>query len=184
MRIMMEPISDEHLVVAIRQHDECAFKTLYFRYAKAIFRFLRHRTKDTETAEDLVQECFARLWTHREKLDEHKSIKAWCYQVAGNLAVDHLRRKVNQDLPPEWQPETVEKPDETEFQVRDRVRRAVTKLPPAQRQVIELSRFAGLKYNEIAEVMQISVKTVENHMTRALKKLRLNLKDFINQILF
>ncbi|MDJ0837797.1 MAG: RNA polymerase sigma-70 factor [Acidobacteriota bacterium] len=177
--------SDAALTASIRDGDETAFRDLYYRYAQPLFRFLYRRTHDRETAEDLTQELFARIWKNRANLDPDKPVKAFCYQIANNLAIDHLRRKVADPVSPDAEmPTPATEIDETAFQKRGRIGKALAELPDGQRQVFMLSRFEGLKYQEIAQVLQISVKTVENHMGRALKKLRLNLKDLLHQIFF
>lgn len=173
-------MTDAQLVADIRRDDQVAYRSLYERYADAIFRFLWRKTRDRETAEDLVQECFVRLWNHRAKLDDQQSIKAWCYQVANNLAIDHLRKKVSglEQVDTDWEAQMgTTSLDEEAFQRRERIRQAVADLPVSQRQVFWLCRYEGLKYAEAAQVLEISIKTVENHMNRALKKLRGSLKE-------
>lgn len=176
---------DQQLVQAILAGEEDAFRQLYYRYADPLFGFLWRKTRNKEVAQDLVQECFVRIWRARTRLDPKQSLKAFCYQIANNLAIDHLRKKtsgleevdadVNHHAP-------TTQIDESGFQTRAQVQKAVSQLPEAQRQVLCLSRFEGLKYAEIADVLNISVKTVETHMSRALKKLRQSLAGLITQI--
>ncbi|CAM2006512.1 RNA polymerase sigma-70 factor [Acanthopleuribacter pedis] len=171
---------DKELTAAVKTGDSEAFQQLYFRYAEPLFGFLWRRLSQRELAEDLVQELFAKVWRNRANLDPNQSIKAYLYQAANNLMIDHLRRK-NPDLGAvEVMPEhsTVEV-DETRFEKRDQIQKALADLPDAQRNVFLLSRFEGLKYGEIAAVMNISVKTVETHMNRALKKLRHQLRALL-----
>lgn len=176
-------LEDTQLVENMLADDMGAFQALYNRYAEAILRFLWRRTGSRETAEDLTQECFFRLWNGREKLNPELSIKAWCYQVASNLAVDHLRKKINST-------ESVEledwfagiDPDEHGFQLKEQIHKAVSDLPPAQSKVFWLCRYEGFSYAEVGQVLNISTKTVENHMNRALKRLRSGLKDWASYV--
>lgn len=172
--------TDQELVASIKKGDSPAFQKLYFRYAEPLFGFLWRRLSQRELAEDLVQELFAKVWRNRANLDPAQSIKAYLYQAANNLMIDHLRRK-NPDLGAvEVMPEhsTVDV-DEVQFEKRDQIQKALADLPDAQRNVFLLSRFEGLKYHEIASVLDISVKTVETHMNRALKKLRHQLRSLL-----
>ena len=178
--------SDEtRMVEAIRQSDPAAFRQLYERYARLLHQFLFHRTPDRETAADLVQETFIRVWQHRRDLDPSRSIRAYLIQVARNLAIDHLRKKLGEG---HSEPLDERKPapaiDPEAFIKRDRIREAVAALPASQRAVFCLSRFEALTYREIAEVLALSEKTVEVHMGRALKKLRKQLHDLTGLIFF
>lgn len=176
---------DAQLAAAIRDGDEDAFRVFYQRHAAPLFRYSLRRVGQREVAEDMVQELFVRLWNKRASIDPNNSIKAYCYQIAGNLAVDNLRRTVADPVSGDAElPEASVELDQTAFEQRGRIGKALAELPDGQRQVFILSRFSGLKYSEIAQVLDISVKTVENHMGRALKKLRLNLKDLLMQIFF
>lgn len=183
MSLDLTSLDDSQLVTAIRNGDSASFQALYNRYATLIYRFLWKRTGQRETAEDLTQECFFRLWHGRDKLNPDLSIKAWCYQVASNLAVDHLRKKVNAS-------ESVEldewfagvEPNEVRFQIKKHVHKAIADLPPAQGKVFWLCRYEGFSYNEVGQMLNISTKTVENHMNRALKKLRHHLKDWATHV--
>lgn len=177
-------LTDQHLVSCLVGGSQDAFKQLYFRYGDGLFRFLWRKTRSRETAEDLSQECFARLWKSRQTLNPQQSIKAWCYQVANNLAIDHLRKKTSglEEVDGTLEilaPST--RLDEEAFQRRQHIRAAVSALPRAQRQVFWLSRHEGLTYSELAQVLGISCKTAETHMNRALKKLRISLRTLKDQ---
>lgn len=176
--------TDSELGSRVGKDDVEAFQLLYFRYADPLFRFLWRRTGERETAEDLVQELFSRVWKNRSRLDPNRSLKAYCYQTAGNLAIDHLRRKTSSPINELAElPNPAIQPDELAFERRTRINKALAALPDGQRRVFCLSRFEGLKYSEIAQTLEISIKTVENHMNRALKKLRLSLEDLITLLL-
>lgn len=170
--------SDRLLVVALIQSDESAFKQLYYRYFETIFSYLWRQTRNEETAKELTQELFIKIWNHRENLDENKSFKAYLYRTASNLAIDHLRSKITRQniFSDKVENEPAVEMDEF-FEFRERLEKALKKMPKEQSKVFTLNRFEGLKYSEIAEVLQISVKTVEGRMTKVLKVLRGQLKD-------
>lgn len=168
----MQEVTKE-IIAAVSQGKSDAFQTLYYAFADPMFRYLRRKTGNADIAEDLVQELFTKVWKNRGNLDPERPIKAYLYQAATNLAVDHLRKKVQEGFSEEPKPEDhSEEPDHLAFEKRDKIRRAVASLPDSQRKVFCLSRYDGLKYHEIADVLQISPKTVETHMGKALKKLR------------
>lgn len=173
------------LVLAIRDGDDQAFKALYFQYADPLFRFLYRKTNQREIAEELVQELFVKVWRNRNNLDPHQSIKAYLYQAANHVAIDHLRKKVITPTGGEVRPEhRTSEIDEEAFERKARIQDAIRQLSETQRNVFCASRFDGLTYKEIAETEGISVKTVEVHMGRALKKLRESLKDLVFLFLF
>ena len=179
-------LDDAQLTSQILAGDSGAFRALYFRYGQALFGWLWQRTHDREAAEDLVQELFARVWRKRDSLDPNQSIRAYLYQAANHLAIDHLRKKIREnDKSEEVFPRDVTTAiDELGFERKTAITQAIAGLPEAQRTVFLLSRFEGLKYSEIASTLGLSVKTVETHMGRALKKLREALKQWATCLIF
>jgi len=148
------------------------FRKTYSRYMKYAWQFVQ----DRDTAGDLTQDAFVKVWQNRYSIDESKSLNSFMYRITRNMCLNFLR-----DHPPviditEWQPEDngVDSPaeDMENDQAREQIWRAPGILPDRQREAFELSRFDGLTHEEIAEVMQISACTVDNHIVSALKHLR------------
>lgn len=167
---------DRRLTTAICKSNSLAFKALYLRYFDAIYRYIGHRLYSGEDAQDFVQEVFARLWQHREELDPHKSIKAYLYRMSYNLVVDHLRKQGSgKNYRQNIQMENLSPESGLDDQLT--LREAVEGLPERIRQVFTMSRDEGLKYQEIAEICEISVKTVESRMTQAFRILRRELQS-------
>jgi RNA polymerase sigma-70 factor (ECF subfamily) len=175
---------DPELAVAIKQSDADAFKILYYRYYEQLFRFLWHKTRDHETSKDLVQELFFRVWKNRESVDPSKSIKAYLYKTASNLAIDLLRKKTTEQAYALENPVEETSAPEAQFDLEEKARAAIDSLPEHIHTVFCLSRIEGLKYTEIAETLHISVKTVESRMSKALKILRQKLQPFLILLLF
>ncbi len=177
--------TDSQLVKQINQSDAQAFKNLYHKYASMLYAFLWRKTGNVDLAKDLVQEVFIRTWNNREKLNPDMKVKSYLYRIAGNLAIDHLRYKT---LHPTAAIEdnfsgrlyTINE----NFDVEPKIREAVNGLPETQRKIFYLSRFEGLKHKEIAELLGISIKTVESNMSKALKKLREVLRYLLVFILY
>lgn len=174
------PPNDEELIRAINLSDRAAFKKLCERYYDPLYRFLWRKTRNDETAKDLVQELFMNVWNMRASLDKNLSIKAYLYRAANNLAINHLRKKVLK------QAHFVDNLDnalaghsDAERELQECLDEALQDLPEAQRTVFMLNRFEGLKYAEIAETLQISIKTVESRMSQTLKHLREKFRPFI-----
>jgi RNA polymerase sigma-70 factor (ECF subfamily) len=181
MHRLVENISDSELTKAIKSSDASAFKVLYYRYYKQLFIFLWRRTQNEETAKDLSQELFFRLWKNREHLDANQSLKSYLYKIAHNLVIDHLRKRgVEQTYFTNEQPNAAITDEESDdFELREKINATMSGLPDSVRQVFYLSRFEGLKYSEIADALDIAVKTVEARMSKALTILREKLKPYI-----
>lgn len=185
----MQTISDSpdrQLITALHADDARAFRALYDAYYEPLYRFLWRKTRDRETALDLMQDLFTRIWHKRRTLAADKPLRPLLYRIANNLAIDHLRRKtVRQSTVPETEAEAVADsaalPEDREWQ--GEFEHALQQLPEGQRQVFTLSRFEGLKYAEIAVLLKISVKAVEKRMSLALKTLRQNLAHLLTFML-
>lgn len=180
----MSDSPDRQLITALHADDARAFRALYDSYYEPLYRFLWRKTRDRETALDLIQELFTRIWHKRRTLAADKPLRPLLYRIANNLAIDHLRRKtVRQSTVPEAEAiaDTSAHPEDRELQ--GEFERALQQLPEGQRQVFTLSRFEGLKYAEIAALLEISVKAVEKRMSLALKSLRQNLAHLLTLVL-
>ena len=173
--------SDKEIVQAIRSSDTGSFQELYYRYYEPLYRFFWIRTNSIELSKDFIQEVFTRVWKNRSHLDQNKSIKAYLYRIANNLVIDHLRKKgyAKKYLSDLKQRDASAYHDPVEMKIM--IDYAVHDLPEKIRQVFIFSRYQGLSYQEIAEVCQISIKTVEARMSRALNLLRKALLPISNQ---
>jgi RNA polymerase sigma-70 factor (ECF subfamily) len=161
------------LIKAIRHANKTAFRALCQIYYDPLYRFLWRKTRAEETAKDLVQELFLNVWKNRANLDETRSCKAYLYRAANNLAINHLKQKAAR------QAYTIESSASERIAATDEqhdfqeyAEEVLHDLPEEQRLVFTLNKFEGLKYIEIAEMLHISIKTVESRMSKALKTLR------------
>ncbi len=153
-------------------------------YARLCF-FVRQQVGSMETAEELVQDVFLRVWQRRTRLDPEGSLRALLYRAAHNAALNHLKHRA---IERRWASAVQAAPEplalEAEAGVRERelsgaIKEAVAALPERCRQIFLMSRQQGLSYAEIADVLGLSVKTVETQMGRALKALRAALSGFL-----
>jgi RNA polymerase sigma-70 factor, ECF subfamily len=175
-------IADNLLVIRISNDDKNAFRELYDRYSRKIYFFaLRYLGNNTE-AEELVQSVFINVWENRESLDASLSVKSYIYKSAVNYIYNFLKKKAIRARFIESETgkgETLSNItyEEVFFHDLERsVNSIVGSLPPEQQRIFHLSRFEGLSNKEIAEKLNLSVRTVENQMYRALKIIRNGLK--------
>lgn len=180
----MNLVGEKALIQAVNQGDQSAFEAIYRHYADGLYRFLWRRTKSPDVAADLVQETFIRLWRKGESLDADQGVKALLFQIARNLSIDHLRSQIRVETEELDPTQAAPAKDPLAFDTKHRLNGAIQALPDSQRTAFSLSRFEGLTYAEIAVTMEISVKTVEVHIGRALRKLRHSLHDLAQLIFF
>ncbi len=169
----------------LRTDDKAALRELFEAHYAAvcatIYRFVGARS----STEDLAQQVFIRFWEKRHQIQITSSPGAYLHRMAVNEALAWMRSKKNQQ-PDEISPATPFKPEVDgekiylQSELQEQVHRAIDSLPPRCRRVFQLSRFEEKSYQEIAEVMEISVKTVEHQMGKALAILREKLKPYLS----
>ncbi len=185
----MTKISDPIIFKQIKKGDEAAFSRLFDGYYAALCFFAAKYLGDMDLSRSLVQQVFVDLWIKREKIDVSSSVKAYLYRSAKNRCIDHLRKEKNTSEISESVENLRQMPFHDlleEAELNDRINTSINKLPEKCREIFLLCRFEGLKYAEIAQNLNISVKTVEMQMGIALKKLRESLSDYqiINLLVF
>lgn len=161
----------------VQRGDEQALKQLFFRYYAELCNSIRRYVSDADTAEDLVQQVFIRLWEKREQLDIEHNVGGYLQRMAIREALMYLRRRNLLEFTAEAPLQT---PADTETgeqqllysELAETISKAIERLPAACRTVFQLSRFESLSYREIAQELGISIKTVENQMGKALQRLR------------
>jgi len=162
---------------------EYQFETIFKEYFAYLSNLAYGIVKDRDDAYDITQQVFVKLWDKRDDIEIDKSIKSYLYRATFNTALNFLdkhKRKlriVNDDSYSLFQED---KSDFLEGEVEDAVNKAILELPEKCRVVFSLSRYSDLTNKEIAEKLNISIKGVEKHISRALKELRVKLKRFIS----
>jgi len=167
------PISDEELMAQVRSGVGEMLGVLFERYQVPLFNFYLKLTGERAVSEDLVQEVFFRILKYRQSYRPETPFRAWMYQIARNARVDFLRRqRPETGFEPEMSP-AFEPPDSAqEAQESALLRRALMRLSEDKREVLVLSRFQDLKYEEIAQLLGCEVGTVKTRVHRALQELR------------
>lgn len=157
------------------QFDYDAFKALFDTYFTQVKNFVYYKTSNLEVAEDITQEAFVKVWENKGKVNPDTA-KSYLYTIAGNLSINHLKKQsvVYRFLNRKINTTEKETPlyilEEKEFD--DRLQSALSSLPEKQRVVFLMNRIDDLKYAEIAERLDISIKAVEKRMSNALKTLK------------
>lgn len=167
---------DEEIIWnSIQQKDTKAFEEYYKAHYKSFFLMACKYLKEGTLAEEIVNDVFMKLWLEGEKIRIESSLKSYIYKAVINRCINALSRQ-KKDL--QNKKELAYMPEEAyelkqmeENELKIRLYSAIDGLPPQCQKVFRMSRFEGLKQREIADKLEISIKTVKNHITYALKKL-------------
>jgi RNA polymerase sigma-70 factor, ECF subfamily len=183
--------SDAELMREIKEDNMFAFDSLYKRYSNRLYKFAFSILKSTEESENILQDVFLNLWEKRHNVEKESSVKYYIFTITYNSAISLIRKKakesqffdhlkslqdINQDMPSL----------ELEYnELTTALKDIINLLPQRQKEVYLLHKEEGLKYQEIAERLNISVNTIETHMSRALKTIQDKLgKSSLLAILF
>lgn len=145
--------------------------------------------EDLDAAEEVVQSVFVKFWEGKDSLEIKQSVKGYLFTAVKNNCLNQLKHlKIKEEYKAHNQREIAL--EESQFEgdmesseLADKIQESIEKLPDARKQIFMLSRYEGLKYKEIAEKLNISIKTVENQMGSALKFLKTQLSDYLVTLL-
>jgi RNA polymerase sigma factor (sigma-70 family) len=170
-------VTDDALMLAVREGDLTKLAPLFDRYHLALFDFLSRMTGDRAAAEDLVQDVFVRILKYRATYRDGGSFETWLFRIARNARADYFRRRtLTEPLEDEafHRPEQSAGPAQRLEQMRDtaRLRRALMLLRDDKRELIVLARYRALKHEQIAELLGIETGAVKVRLHRALRELR------------
>lgn len=178
---------DREVIDRFRHGDELAFGIIFDAYYGALVRYAHTILRDMDEAEDVVQSVFIRIWQGRERLDEvvmlrsvlYKAVQNGCFNKLKHLKVRAVHAKSVQHYGEQY--------DYNEgvlnSELQRRIEEVIEGLPAQCGKIFKMSRFEEMKYQEIADALGLSVKTVENQMGKALKILRVELKDYLPLVL-
>lgn len=172
--------NDLELLAALKRGEQWALNHLFKAQYRLLLSDVYRLIKDEDTCKDIAQDVFVELWNKRETIDIHTSVRAYLRRAAVNKALNFIKsnkRIVLEDEAQDWE-EAGEAPEPAD-EIRERaetmetaLRKAIDTLPEKCRLVFSLSRFDNMSHREIAEKLDISVKTIENQITKAMKLLR------------
>ncbi len=171
-------VTEREIIRRIRKGDIGQFESLFRSSYISLVNYTRTILKDTDTAEEIVQDLFYVLWRDKKKLNITTSLKGYLFRAVYNKSMHYIEhQKVVQKYANEAKTSTAIYPDDpVEIlkykELNEKIAVIMTKLPERCAQIFCMSRFEGLKYAEIANELSISIKTVEANMGKALKEFR------------
>jgi len=182
MSLLVKELEEKTLLEALSKGDTSAFDSLFRSYYKYLVLIAYKYTKDQDLSKDMVQEVYMDVWKRREVINIDLSIKYFLRRAVINKCLASKRKSdrmtVNTELVNEYKGADNLTSDTILYNdLNKSIYDLVEELPDRCKEVFKLSRFENLSHKEIAEKLSISVKTIENQMTKALKYLRLNLKE-------
>jgi RNA polymerase sigma-70 factor (ECF subfamily) len=171
---------DKDLMIQLRDANEDAFRQVFDRYGKKVYRYILHYVKVGVEAEDITQNVFLRIWEKRGQLDPEKSFEGFIFTIAYRAVMDHFRanpKRLQSLFPVDLLNDSVVSTVNADallnhHQLESIYQQALQALPPKRKEIFLLSRHGGLTNRQIAEQLGISIKTVESQMTAALSFLK------------
>lgn len=189
--IQMARKTDIAIFRRIKKGDESAFEELFRKYYTGLCIYACEFVKKNEVAEEIVEDVFCKIWEKRKSLEVTVSLKSYLYRSVYNTSLNYLKSEKhhlkNQDnladnfenMLPLSTPGDITSSSLLSEELEMKIEQAINSLPEKSQIIFRLSRFEGLKYSEIAERLNLSVKTVETQISRVLTKLRIQLKDYL-----
>lgn len=177
--------SDAENYRAIKEGNQIAFEMIFKTYYKLLCHYAHSFLNDKNEAEEVVQTTFIKIWEKKNELSVQSSLKAYLYSMVRNGCLNVIKHEKVKQLHAKWHVQETERSRELVEEkvlsndLESKIYLAMKALPEQCRLVFQLSRFEELKYQEIADQLQISVKTVENQMGKALKIMRVQLKEYL-----
>ena len=172
----------KHLTAGLRRGKEEAFAYVFRMYYSPLLNYAGRILKDVEAANDVVQECFCRLYERRRELCKELQVRPYLYKSVYNACMDAIKHQkvesnyINQELLDFYFSKVVETPEAEQAlldeDLKGAIQAAINKLPERCREIFVLSKVDGLSNKQIAEQLNISMKTVEVQMTTAFVRLR------------
>ena len=170
------------LALSIKEGNRGAFKLFFDAHHRPLVMFLMKRGLSEQSADDIIQQAFLLIWEQRKNIDPEKSLKSYLFRIAYTRMLNHFRdqRKFSDSDIPEETTDTEEPVDgKAHRELAKAIEKSIAALPEKRQEVFRLCYLQEFTYKETAEIMNVSVKTVENHMSLALKELRAALSGFM-----
>lgn len=176
-------IRDKDIIGRIRKGDIKQFESLFRSSYVSLVKYSKKLIKDQDTAEEIVQELFFRLWQDREKIKIESSLNGYLFRAVHNRCLhyfEHLKvvERHAQEMTSDTFDTTEDPADVLQYkELQTRIARILERLPERCGKIFMMNRFEGFRYSEIAEKLSVSVKTVEANMGKALKEFRRELAE-------
>lgn len=178
-----------HIVSELVSGNLDAFKELYNLYHKRIYGFCINNGQSHHDAEEVLQEVFIKIWANRTEIDLDRNIESFLFSIAKNIIIDKYRKLVRSKAALEHQIYFLTPPNSTENDVlynelQKEIQKTFDSMPELRKLVFQMSRFKGCSNDEIAEELGISMKSVENHISRALQNFRNELGHYSASVVY
>lgn len=173
----------EHTSLKIESREQ--FESLFNEHYANLCAYANNFLKDVEASEEVVQDVLFKLWINRGSIEINTSVSSYLFRSVRNAALNvikHVNIREDYKVHNERMIQMQEHDEEDKVivsELEEKIRKAIDELPLERRKIFIMSRYEGLKYREIADKLDISVKTVENQMGSALKHLRTELQDYL-----
>ena len=182
-------LSEQEIIGAIREGNERIFEETFRKYYQSLCNYANSILKEMDEAEEVVQNLFMSVWEKRSDLEINISLKSYLYRAVHNHCLNRIKhlkvREEYQQYATNFYDASYESVSQTVMknELETKIEEAIRKLPEQCRLIFRMSRFEELKYHEIAEQLEISPKTVENQIGKALKILRVELAEYLPLII-
>ena len=175
---------DKEVIHQFRSGNEDAFEQIFHAYYKALVHYAKTILKDMDDSEDIVQQVFVSVWEKRLKIEIHPSLRALLYKSVHNACLNKIKQ---QQVRSGYAKEVIQLHNEQgitqdsiqQKELQHKIEAAMDMMPEQCAKIFKMSRFEQMKYQEIAEALNLSVKTIENQMGKALKIMREQLKEYL-----
>ena len=187
--LLMIQIPDSEILLAIRQGNERVYETIFRKHYQALCNYACGILKDMDDAEEVVQSIFLKFWEQRESIEINVSLKSYLYRAVHNTCLNRLKHLKIQETYRQYVGDYLEETFDSATEIMDknelenRISNALEKLPEQCRIIFKMSRFEELKYQEIADKLGLSIKTIENQIGKALRIMRMELSDYLPIVL-
>jgi RNA polymerase sigma-70 factor (ECF subfamily) len=179
-------MNERELIELLKKDDPLAMQTIFKTFHSSLCRLVYNISKDADQAKDIVQDVFIKVWQNRHELNITGSLEAYLRRAAVNTALNHIernQRSKTRELYESNLTRLAANPTAEAMSYKElsqHANKAISELPVRTRVVYTLIRNDDMSYKEVAETLYISTKAVEKEMMRALRLLRVALKDFLN----
>lgn len=178
----MEPAVKQ--IEKIREGDQKAFQSIVYEYSDRLLTFSVGFVRKYEIAEEIVSDAFVSLWNQRDKICNIRDLRSYLYILVRNGSISHLRKmngrkEISIDDIQEYYTLPVTGPETEDFNedILCQLNKAIDQLPPKCKMVFTLAKIQGMKYKEISDILDISVKTINNHIANALVHISQSLSE-------
>lgn len=176
---------EEQLLAALKRGDKDAFALIYNAYVGKSYNFVYALVKDEETAKDIVQDTFIKVYLKRDTISKVSSFSSYLFKMLRNAVMDHfdseivkLRYLARLQYSEDFADVVNERMNVNELS--EQIESALARMPKQRQHIFRLSRYKGVPNQEIARMFGISKRTVENHLTNALRDIRKNISDKVS----